>query len=124
MRKLDRLHKDWTKAIEAYCVEGNKEGLTFEQYKETVEKFCSDINDEVQRITDTKGTIKLNHLKEGVEYNIEDIENDIVRGILIKPNETYCTIIPKYKTKFEYISYRFEKTSYSTAIFKKRIYNS
>lgn len=122
---LNRLHEEWYAEVEAYCVEGNKKGITFEEYKTIVEKYCQDINNEVQRITDTKGTINLKDLKEGTEYRIEDIENDIIREILVShPTEEYCTIVPKYKSKFEYISYQFFKTSYETAIFKKKIYNS
>lgn len=121
---LNRLHKEWYGEIEAYCVEGNKKDITMEQYKAIVEEYSKDIDAEIKRITETKGSIKLNQLKEGCEYRIEDIENDIIRGILIKPNEKYCTIIPKYKNRFEYTSYRFVKTSYETVIFEQRIYNS
>ncbi len=90
-------------------------------YKTAVKSYFSRIAEEKKRIMATKGRLTNARLVEGVEYRIEDLENDIVREGLIKdPKGCIINIVPRYYGKGKYTSYIFKKTTYETAILMRR----
>lgn len=121
---LNKIMKDLMNEVEEFCTKGNNKNLTNEQYGKVMEQHWDLVREEENRMRNAKGTIRTQHLKEGKEYRIEELQNETFRDILTNRNETFVSIIPSYKTKYEYTSYEFEKTSYETARFISRTKHS